>query len=73
MIVHRMSVISRQDVPEENFGDWNILEEDDNDALQGLLLPLLNVNVLPDPWDQLVNVSCTDIYLTVAIPNLLIQ
>ena len=48
MIVHRMSVISRQDVPEENFGDWNILEEDDNDALQGLLLPLVNVNVLPD-------------------------
>ena len=39
----------RQDVPEENFGDWNILEEDDNDALQGLLLPLVNVNVLPDP------------------------
>jgi len=38
-----------QDVPEENFGDWNILEEDDNDALQGLLLPLVNVNVLPDP------------------------
>jgi len=38
-----------QDVPEENFGDWNILEDDDNDALQGLLLPLVNVNVLPDP------------------------
>ena len=36
-------------MPEENFGDWNILEDDDNDALQGLLLPLVNVNVLPDP------------------------
>ena len=40
---------SRQDVPEENLGDWNILEDDDNDALEGLLLPLVNVNVLPDP------------------------
>jgi len=38
-----------QDVPEENLGDWNILEDDDNDALEGLLLPLVNVNVLPDP------------------------
>ena len=53
MSKENMFVWARQDVPEENFGDWNILEDDDNDALQGLLLPLVNVNVLPDPWGQL--------------------
>ena len=65
MIVRRICIWSRQDVPEENFGDWNILEDDDNDALQGLLLPLVNVNVLPDNWWMYL--SSISIYLTVTI------
>jgi len=40
-----------QDVPEENLGDWDILQEDgeDDPLLQDLLLPMVGVNVLPDP------------------------
>ena len=39
----------RQDVPGENIGNLDILNEDnDNDELQNLLLPLLRVNILPN-------------------------
>ena len=38
-------------MPEENLGDWDILQEDgeDDPLLQDLLLPMVGVNVLPDP------------------------
>ena len=42
-------IFLRQDVPEENIGNLDILnEDDDNDELQNLLLPLLGVNILPN-------------------------
>eukprot|EP00092_Neocalanus_flemingeri_P021883 GFUD01023738.1.p1 GENE.GFUD01023738.1~~GFUD01023738.1.p1 ORF type:complete len:527 (-),score=144.44 GFUD01023738.1:21-1601(-) len=38
-----------QDVPEENIANLDILNEDDeNDDLQNLLLPLIGVNILPN-------------------------
>jgi len=38
-----------QDIPEEIPADWDILnEDDDNDPIQNLLLPLVGVNIFPD-------------------------